>query len=304
LLDELDILESKDIVQNGIFPGILGFSVISRKKIWDRLLLGSGLFNFCEIYVSLFQSDIEISPENIEKKSAEVVLKSFVSHGALKYEQEMNQNLGEEQVHSDHSLIEHYLKAEKTAKGSFKADLAHFSFIVQSQEIKVYEQEMNFLIFTRFQNAQSENEIKRNEWVENVRLELIQKFVNPRAPRFSNDEAFHDEAQLRQTCSREITSKLTYFKEKILKYVDDEDLLKEAQKTKDLLQVELEGLLVENKRRKEAAERRTKELLDRNVQKLADKIGNQMALDFVTQKLLEPTEDQTKEQILNQVTDN
>jgi len=42
--------------------------------------------------------------------------------------------------------------------------------------------------------------------------------------------------------------------------------------------------------------------LDRNVQKLADKIGNQMALEFVTQKLLEPTEDQTKEQILNQVT--
>jgi len=302
LLDELDFLGSEDLVQNVRFPEMLNSRQIPRKKICQQPLLVSDIFNSCEAYVSLFHSGTEISPENIEKKSVEVVLKSFVSDSAFVYEQELIRKLSKEQVHSDLGLIQNHLKAERKAKGAFKQYFKYSSSIVQSQEILAYEQELNYFIFTKFQKAQSDNEIKRNEWVENVRLELIQKFVNPPAPRFPNDEAFHDETQLRQICSGEITSKLTYFKEKIAKYFDDEDVMKEVEKTRDLLKQELVNLLEENERRKEAADRKTKELLDRNVQKLADKIGNQMALEFVTQKLLEPTEDQTKEQTLNQVT--
>jgi len=284
---------------------MLNFRRIPRKKICKQLLLVSDIFICSEAYVSLFQSGVaEISPENIERKSAEVVLKSFVSDSAFEYEQEMIRKLSKERVHSDLGLIQNHIKAERKAKGAFKECFKYSSSssIVQSQEIQAYDQELNCFIFTKFQKAQSDNEIKINEWVENVRLELIQKFVNPPAPRFSNDEAFHDETQLRQILSREITSKLTHFKEKTAKYFDKEDLIKEVHKTKNLLEQEIEMLLEENKRRKEAAERRTKELLDRNVQMLADKIGNQMTLKFVTQKLLEPTEDQTKEQTLNRVT--
>jgi len=307
LLDDLDFLDSEDLVQNFRIPGMLNFfGVIPRMKICEQLLLVSDFFNCCKAYVSLFQGGggggATISPQNIEKKSAEIVLRSFVSHGALEYQQEMNRKLGKEQVHSVLSLIQHHLKAEKTAKGSFTVNLKYSSSIVQSQEIQAYEQELNFLLFTMFQNVQNENEIKRNEWMEDWRLRLIQIFVNPIAPRFPNDEAFHDETQLRQILSKLITSTLTHFKEKVAKYFDDEDVIKEAHKTKELLEKKLEKLLVENKQRKEAADKKTKELLDLNVQKLAEKIGNQMALEFVTQKLLEPTEDQRKEHILNQVT--
>jgi len=87
-----------------------------------------------------------------------------------------------------------------------------------------------------------------------VRLQLIQRFVNAHSALFFNDEAFHDETYLGQICSREITllllllgfycqriqhkyswfstkestSKLTNFKEKILKYFDCEDAIKET----------------------------------------------------------------------------
>jgi len=88
--------------------------------------------------------------------------------------------------------------------------------------------------------------------MENVRLQLIQRFVNAHSALFFNDEAFHDETYLGQICSREITSKLTNFKEKILKYFDCEDVIKETHETKDLLEKELKKLLEENKRRKEA----------------------------------------------------
>jgi len=310
LLDELDFLMGEDvvqIVQNVRFRGILILGVIYRKKIFERSLFESDFFNFCKAYVSLFQDSAEISPENIEKKFAEVFLRILVSVGVLEYEDYMAIQAHcmkpKEPIVSYRSLIQHHLKAEEEVKRSFEWNLAHSSLIVQSQEMKVYERELNFLMCEELLKAQSSNEIKRNKWVEDLRSQSIEKFQNPSAPRFFNDEAFHDETQLRQICSREITSQLTYFKEKVVKYFFDEDLTKEIQKTKDLLQQELKVVLDENKRRKEAAdERRAKELFDRNVQKLADKIGIRMALEFVTQKLLEPVEDQAKEQTLNQVT--
>jgi len=114
LLDELDFLGSEDLFQNDRFPEMLNFRQIPRKKICQQPLLVSYIFNCCKAYVSFFQSSAKISPENIEKKSVEVVLKSFVSD-AFEYEQEMSRKLSKEHINSNHSLVQHHLKAERKA---------------------------------------------------------------------------------------------------------------------------------------------------------------------------------------------